>query len=168
MNRVKATILGSLVAVMSVGIQAPLLASQELWRKAVELADEVKVAPPSADRGEMARRLERVIDRKRRRTAPKELVDKLINLMSDEDKQVRFWVAVALGDLGPQATPAIPALEKARKEDEDFLKKIGGGRSGIWVMDAVDVALKKIRGEARPSPPPNKALNATGAGAPAR
>jgi hypothetical protein len=127
MNRAKATILVSLVALMIVGVQLSLLASQEPWRKMVELADKVKVAPSSADRGEMARKLERLIDRKRRRTAPKELVDKLIILMGDENGQVRFWVAVALGDLGPQATPAIPALEKARKEDEALLEKIGGG-----------------------------------------
>jgi HEAT repeats len=147
MNRVKTTILGSVVALTIVGIQPPLLASHDPWRKVVELADEVKSAPPSADRGEMARRLELLIKRKRRRTASKELVDKLINLMSDENGQVRSWVAVALGDLGPQAAPAIPALEKAREEDEALLRKIGGGRSGIWVMDAVDVALKRIRGE---------------------
>ena len=134
------------MALMIVGVQPPLLASQERWRKEVELADKVKVAASTVVRGDMARSLERLINRKRRRIAPKELVDKLIDLMRDENLQVRFWVALALGDLGPQATPAIPALEKARDEDEALLKKIGG-RSGIWVIDAVDVALKKIRGE---------------------
>jgi hypothetical protein len=146
MSRTRTTILGAFLALMIVGVQAPSLASQDPWRKEVELADKVKVAASSVKQGEMARRLEGLINRKRRKIAPKELVDKLIDLMSDENKQVRLWVALALGDLGPQAAPAIPALEKAREEDEALLKEIGG-RSGIWVMDAVDVALKKIRGE---------------------
>jgi HEAT repeat protein len=146
MIRVNSTILGSVLALMTVGVQPSLLAG-DTWRKEVQLADKVKAAPPSADRGEIARRLERLIDRKRSRIAPKELVDRLIDLMGDENGQVRAWVAVALGDLGPRATAAIPALEKAREEDEALLEKIGGVRTGIWVMDAVDVALKKVRGE---------------------
>ena len=123
MSIVKVTILGFIVALLIVGVQPPLLASQDPWRKVVALADEIIVARPSADRGEMARKLELLIDRMRRREAPKELVDKLIDLMRDEDLQVRSWVAVALGDLGPQATSAIPALEKAREDDEALLQE---------------------------------------------
>jgi HEAT repeat protein len=123
------------------------MARPDPWKKVNELAEEIQNAPPSRDRGEMARQLQILVDRRARKSAPKELIERLINLMSDENVEVRLWTAAALGDLGPQAAPAIPALEKARKEDEALLQKIGGGRSGIWVMDAVDVALEKIRGK---------------------
>src|SRR4051812_26802191 len=84
MSIAKVPILGAVVALMIVGVQPPLLANQDPWRKVVALADEIKVARPSPERGEMARKLELLIDRMRRREAPKELVDKLIDLMSDE------------------------------------------------------------------------------------
>ncbi|MEK6337052.1 MAG: hypothetical protein AABM67_19185 [Acidobacteriota bacterium] len=64
--------------------------------------------------------------------------------MSDSDQVVRFWTAVSLENLGPQAAAAIPALEKALEEAR-AADPPDGFRTGIHLDDAIQQALEKIR-----------------------
>jgi hypothetical protein len=40
----------------------------------------------------------------------------LVDMLSDRDDSVRYWIAMALGYIGPRAQAAVPALEKALQE----------------------------------------------------
>ena len=66
----------------------------------------------------------------------------LAEALSDGEFRVRWWAAVSLRDLGPQASEAVPALTRAL-QDKD-----------ASVRDAAQQALNKIRDPgASPSPP---------------
>ena len=43
-------------------------------------------------------------------------IDSLASMMSDRDDSVRYWIATALGYVGPRAHHAIPQLEQALRE----------------------------------------------------
>jgi HEAT repeat protein len=47
-------------------------------------------------------------------------------LRSDRDPEVREWAARSLGDLGPAAKPALPALEGALADVEDAVREAAG------------------------------------------
>jgi len=132
------------VITFACSFQVSAWAGRNDWRAALILADEIKAAPP-ADRGDKAYQLELLVRRQARNKAPKELIDKLIDLM-DENAVVHAWVAGALGDLGPQASAAIPALKRVLEKDKAYHASIVGPTSGIWPEDAIEIALRKIQG----------------------
>jgi HEAT repeat protein len=110
------------------------------------LAESIK-APSSLstkEREDKAYQLAVLIRRKTGRAAPQKLVTDLAALMSDPDQMVRLWTAGALGNLGPQAAAAIPALEKAF-EDAQVADPPGGLRTGIHLDDVIQQAMEKIR-----------------------
>jgi HEAT repeat protein len=43
-------------------------------------------------------------------------IELLADMLSDTDDAVRYWIAMALGYIGPRAQRAVPALEKALQE----------------------------------------------------
>jgi hypothetical protein len=45
-------------------------------------------------------------------------IDDIAGLLSDRDDSVRYWAAMALGQIGPPAGRAVPALERALREVE--------------------------------------------------
>jgi hypothetical protein len=68
-------------------------------------------------------------------------------LLNDKDDSVRYWSALALGNLGPRATLALPELkiafdEAVKEEKHSFLA------SGVKLSDGARVAIKEISGEA--------------------
>ena len=98
------------------------------------------------EREDKAYRVAVLIHRKAGKTAPAKLVTDLADLMSDEDQVIRFWIAGALGNLGPQAAAAIPALEQAFKEAR-AADPPDRGRTGIHLDDAIQLAMEKISGK---------------------
>jgi len=110
------------------------------------LAESIKV--PSSlstkEREDKAYQLAALIRRKAGKAAPQKLIMDLAVLMSDTDQIVRLWTAGALGNLGPQAATAIPALEKAFQEAR-AADPPNRFRSGIHLDDVIQQALEKIR-----------------------
>jgi HEAT repeat protein len=47
----------------------------------------------------------------------KKALESLLIALDDEDPYVRLWSAKALGELGPEAAPALEKLERLAKED---------------------------------------------------
>lgn len=127
-------------------LQGPVAAQTEGWQAITMLVESLKV--PSAltteEREEKASQLATLIRRKAGKPAPKSLITDLAGLMSDSDQLVRAWTAGSLGNLGPQAAEAIPALEKAFEEAR-ATDPPGHFRSGIHLDDVIQQALEKIR-----------------------
>jgi hypothetical protein len=125
-------------------LQGSVAGRTDGWRAITLLAESLKV--PSAlstkEREEKAYQLAALIRRKAGKAAPQKLITDLAGLMSDSDQMVRFWTAVSLGNLGPQAAAAIPALEKAFEEARAAEPRF---RSGIHLGDVIQQTLEKIR-----------------------
>ena len=136
------------VLTLACSLQVSAWAGRNDWRAELILADKIKAAPP-AERGDKAYQLELLVRRQARNKAPQELIDKLIDLM-DEDAVVHAWVAAALGDLGPQASAAIPALKRVLEKDKAYHASINGPTSGIWPEGAIEIALRKIQAPKKP------------------
>lgn len=83
------------------------------------------------------------ISRLTRNIDPKKVDDKtlrdLVSLLNIPDDSVRLWVAGALGDLGPRAKVAVPALMRVIRE-----AKCPEIATGVTTADAARVALKRI------------------------
>ena len=127
-------------------LQGAVAARTDGWRAITMLAESIK-APSSLstkEREEKAYQLAVLIRRKAGKAAPPKLITDLAALMSDSNQMVRFWVALALGKLGPQAAAAIPALEKAFEEAQ-VADPPGGFRTGIHLDDVIHEMLEKIR-----------------------
>jgi hypothetical protein len=79
-----------------------------------------------------------------------DVVSELIGLLHDSNGGVRYWSAMALGDIGPAAAPAIPALEDALRKEPNLPGSEFPARNGYLF------ALKKIRpgGDGKPSTEP--------------
>jgi len=121
-------------------------AQTDAWRPIITLAESIR-APSTLsakEREERAYRLADLIPRKVRKPAPEKLITALAYLMDDSDRTVRFWTAGALGQLGPQAASAIPALEKALEEARAD-DPPGRGRTGIHLDDVIQRSMEKIR-----------------------
>jgi hypothetical protein len=61
----------------------------------------------------------------------------LVDMLSDRDDSVRYWIAMALGYVGPRAQPAVTALEKALQE----MQCVHGSKTSA---SAIRLALTKI------------------------
>ena len=61
----------------------------------------------------------------------------LADLMEDHDDGVRLWIAAALGNIGPRARAAVPALEKA-------YRRIACVQLNATSAGAIQVALQRI------------------------
>jgi len=80
--------------------------------------DKIRSEPSSATRTKYAQRLADEIRQNKLAVSDGADIDLLANLLTDRDDSVRYWIAMALGYLGPRARQAVPALEKALKERE--------------------------------------------------
>jgi hypothetical protein len=126
-------------------LQGPAAARTYGWRTIAALVESIRT--PSSlsakEREDRAYRVADLIQHKSSKAAPEKLITDLAELMSDDNQIIRFWTAGALGNLGPQAAPAIPALEKALKEAR-AADRPDWGRTGIHLDDAIQLALDKI------------------------
>jgi hypothetical protein len=85
--------------------QAPVLAAHiESTIREVRLASTVEV------RRQRAEQLDTLVLRGGR--FPASRVTEITALLKSSDDVVRYWIAQTLGDIGPEAKSAIPALEK--------------------------------------------------------
>jgi HEAT repeat protein len=84
---------------------------------AVEV-DKIRSEPSSAARSKHAQQLADQIRQNKLAVLDGADIDLLANLLTDRDDSVRYWIAMALGYLGPRARQSVPALEKALKERE--------------------------------------------------
>lgn len=73
------------------------------------------------------------------------LVTEIASLLDSPDDSVRFWVATALGNLGPLAKPAAPKLEK-------MLPSADCINGAITSASGIRYALIKM--DIKPPPPP--------------
>jgi hypothetical protein len=89
-------------------------------------------------RVEEAERLARLVKERAQLKVPERLLSEITSLMSDRVDAVRYWTATALGFLGAQATPSIPALERALDEVRDV-------HADKTSADAIRLALTRIR-----------------------
>lgn len=74
------------------------------------------------------------------------LVADIISLLDSPDDSVRYWVAIALGNLGPVAKAAIPKLEQ-------MLPKADCINGTVTSASGIRYALTKMG--IKPPPPPN-------------
>ena len=73
------------------------------------------------------------------------LVDDLISLLDSPDDSVRYWIAIALGNLGPAAKAAVPKLE-------EMLPKADCISGTVTSASGIRYALIKMG--VKPPPPP--------------
>jgi hypothetical protein len=76
------------------------------------------------------------------------VVADLAEVLRDESDRVRYWVALALSHMGPQARDALPALERALQERPETRGKTSA--------TAIRIAIDKIRGPSKSDPGPAK------------
>ena len=107
------------------------------WGSVLALVEKIEAEPAVSPRTDEAQRLASAVRSKKGRAAPKNVIQSLADLMADRDDSVRYWVAGALGFLGPQAAAAIPALQTA-------LKEVEGKRGDKTSESAIRLALKRI------------------------
>jgi hypothetical protein len=74
------------------------------------------------------------------------VIDAIAALLADSNDVVRYWVATALGQIGPSVSRTIPALERALKE-VDPLPGSGIVGPSLGSGSAIRGALQRIRGE---------------------
>lgn len=84
------------------------------------------------------------MEAKSRNGLPPELIDDLCALLQDRSDAVRLYAAIALGNIGPRASPAIPALRDALKR-----AKVPAGQLGpdLGSDAAIPIAIDKIQGK---------------------
>jgi HEAT repeat protein len=85
-------------------------------------------------------------DRSCLNTLDAKVIDDIASLLSDKDDAVRYWAALALGNIGAPAIRVVPSLEKALKDVEPAP---GSGVIGpdLSSASAIQGALQKITGK---------------------
>ncbi|WP_211441835.1 HEAT repeat domain-containing protein [Collimonas humicola] len=101
---------------------------------------------PDSDRAAFARQLPDLIKQADKSDISNELIDKIATLLSDREDVIRLYAAVTLGNIGPNAVRAVPALERALKEAQNFSNspKDAFG-TGLYSSDAIVPALERIQ-----------------------
>jgi HEAT repeat protein len=106
------------------------------------LIDRIKTEKISKDRIDHAERVADLVAKMAHERVEEQLVQNLVECLSDKEDAVRYWIAVALGHLGPQARAAIPALE-------DALKQVEGVHGSKTSASGIRLAIGRIKsGEA--------------------
>lgn len=143
---------GKVFAAMLVGVSACATGQGEPAMSVVRsLVSQLRAAEGPA-RADMASELAvytTTLTAEQRRQVSKEDVDEIAALLTDVSKTVRYFAATSLGNLGPEARRAIPALraaiESVRAEERTaFIKPAISGAYPFYV------AIHKIIGEPVP------------------
>ena len=115
-------------------------------RQLQETMEKVRNGNSLAVRAEAARQLEKLTEGIAPQKVDDQTLAELVSLLDSRDDPVRYWVAVALGDLGPRAKMAIPKLLKVLVEVDCLV-------GALTSAAAIRGALKRI-GQT-PPPMPN-------------
>jgi hypothetical protein len=138
--RIRLVLLAALCwfGIVSVDVQA----EQPQVRDLGILIEKIKQETDSRRRYDLATELAHGVSQLR---ASEQIDDKFIDDLAGllGDRVVRFWIAGSLGQLGPRAMRAVPALESALKEEEVAERAMSGVPS-VSIGDAIRLALKKI------------------------
>jgi len=114
--------------------------------RAIEAIRAVKKPNTPRERMARAREVDKLLMQNPSCGSP-DVVAELIKLLRDLNGGVRYWSAMALGDVGPTASAAIPALEEALNNEPKV------PASQFPVTRGYLFALKRIREAAQRSPP---------------
>ena len=79
-----------------------------------------------------------------------ETISYLIEALKDEDWCVRYFAAIALGDIGPEAKKAVPALIEALKDEDENVRgnaAIALGKIGPDAKDSVPALIEALKNE---------------------
>ncbi len=85
------------------------MASMEQIRSTIA---NVRAAPSQDERREAAQHLATLVKSAGVKHFPEKLVTDITSLLDSSDDTVRYWVATAIGNIGPDAKSAIPRLKK--------------------------------------------------------
>ena len=128
----------ALMACLVVMSQVAIAATPDPWHAIAQQVEKIKKESSSTSRPDEAERLADLVKQKAAHVIPESLLAEITDLLTDRDDTVRYWTAMALGYLGPQAASSIPALEKALKE----IEKVRGSKTSA---SGIRFALAKIR-----------------------
>ncbi|GAO38347.1 hypothetical protein SCH01S_14_00110 [Sphingomonas changbaiensis NBRC 104936] len=103
-------------------------------------AEQVRISATMNERVEAARDLAILTSRMNRADVSEDDVALLISMLDTKDDAVRFWVAAALGNLGPSATAAVPKLQMLLPETDCL-------DGAVTSAAAIRGALRKIGAE---------------------
>ena len=106
----------------------------------------VKTSETVDERTSAAERLASLAKKVNRKEITEQTIADLISLLDSPDDSVRFWVATALGNLGPSAKAAIPKLQS-------LLPKADCLNGTITSASGIRYALKELA--VTPPPRPN-------------
>jgi hypothetical protein len=113
----------------------PAMGDDATSRIAIEVT-KIRSEPGGMARTEVSRLLSEQI-RLKELAASDSDIDLLADMLSDKDDSVRYWIAMALGNIGPRAQKAVPSLEKAYSQ----LECVHADKSS---ESAIRIALTKI------------------------
>lgn len=121
-------------------------ATQQLKRQLSETMEKIRNEKTANSRTDAAQHLATLTHRINPRKVDDTTLTEMISLLDTQEDSVRFWVAAALGHLGPRAKAAVPKLLK-------ILPEVDCVRASLTSAPAIRVALKRM-GE-KPPPVPN-------------
>lgn len=102
------------------------------------LVDKIRAEPDVNTRIDQAEKLVDLVQKDPRRPYSQVLVIRIAALLEDPADPVRYWVANALGLMGPQASVALPDLERALALPKDT--KAGKNSDSV-----IEWAIKRIK-----------------------
>ena len=118
----------------------------QLNKQLSEAMAKVRDGKTLMSRTDAAERLATLTRRANPQKVDEPTLTEIISLLDTQEDSVRFWVAAALGNLGPRAKVAVPRLLK-------LLSEVDCLRGSLTSASAIRVALKRM-GE-KPPPRPN-------------
>jgi uncharacterized protein (DUF2336 family) len=84
----------------------------------IDVIRRIQTEPSPRKRSDLAEQLALLVRQAEPAKFDAKVVDDMAALLDDSEPSVRIWAAGALGNIGPYATRAVPALEKALREEE--------------------------------------------------
>jgi hypothetical protein len=102
------------------------------------IVEKIEREPDIAARTELAEKLMQLVRKDPTRPYSPSLVGRVSNLLDDPADSVRYWVATALGLMGPKASAALPKLERALQ----VARKIKATKTS---EAAIRIAIQRIR-----------------------
>jgi hypothetical protein len=102
------------------------------------MVDKIRAEVNVDARTDKAEKLVELVEKDPRRPYSSSLVMRVAGLLEDPADSVRYWVATALGFMGPQASGALPQLERA-------LALVKDSSASKTSESAIELAIKRIK-----------------------
>ena len=96
---------------------------------------------------DLALRISQIVDEGQSAAIGDDTIAALVALLEDDNEAGDFWVAGALGLIGPRASRAVPVLEELHPKACAKLLALSF-TSGVHYVDAIEGALERISGAA--------------------